>query len=635
MKGISIHKRIASVCITLAIMMSVLVMPINSSAATVPVTVTVTKAGQVVDTMTYEGVTVNAIYTPRNDSNAHEMWDDPVYCCAALVTKFYKAVYGNTVYNLWPGSTPLSDVGTFSKVKTPVVGDIYGNSSHWAIVKQVNGNEVVLFEQNWTWYDDYGCYAKYNRTVNLKKLESDVSFFRYSGADIPVKPVITTDYASQDGVEKSFSWTTGMKTAKSTLNIYKYNSTGTYSSSDLVSSTPNITGGSFKQILQKGHYAAQVINYSASNKSSSSEYKEFYVVGQPLASSVKLGVNSLNMTAGESKSVSSHMLPENTNDILTWSSSDSSVASVSNSGIVTAHRAGAVTITSKAVSGVKAVCTVTVKPKSIQNFKVSSYNTSSITMSWDTVPDISGYRIYRYDEAKKKYVKISDLKSNSFKVSGLSNASSYKFKVRAYRKYKGKNYFGKYSAVLTGYTRPNKVKDLRAETNSASSISLSWTSVYGADAYDVYASADSGKFKKLASVSGSKSSVKLKKLKTGASYAFKIKTVKKLSGVSVYSSNSKKAYATTKPGKVKNFKAQKASNGNITLTWNHVNGAAKYQIYMLNGNKYKRVKTVSSPKTKTKIKNLSANKQYKFKIRAYKKYNGFKYYGKYSSKVKV
>ena len=79
MKGISIHKRIASVCITLAIMMSVLVMPINSSAATVPVTVTVTKAGQVFDTMTYEGVTVNAIYTQRKDSNAHEMWDDPDY----------------------------------------------------------------------------------------------------------------------------------------------------------------------------------------------------------------------------------------------------------------------------------------------------------------------------------------------------------------------------------------------------------------------------------------------------------------------------------------------------------------------------------------------------------------------------
>lgn len=635
MKGISVHKRIASICITLVLMMSALVVPIDIEAATVPVTVNVTKVGQVVDTMTYEGVTVNAIYIPRNDSNASEMWDDPVYCCAALVTKFYRAVYGNTVYNLWPGSTPLSDVGTFSKVKTPAVGDIYGNSSHWAIVKQINGNEVVLFEQNWTWYDDYGCYAKYNRTVNLKKLESDVSFFRYSGADVPVKPVITTDYASQDGIERSFSWTTGTKTAKSTLNIYSYNPNGTYGASNLISSTPNITGGNIKLTVPSGHYSAQVINYSASNNSAASAYKEFYVVGQPLASSVKLGFNSINMTAGESKAVSSHMLPENTNDILTWTSSDNSVAAVSNSGVVTAYKAGVVTITSKAVSGVKAVCTVTVKPKTVTNLKVSGYNTNSITLSWDAVSDISAYRVYRYDNVTKKYVKVADSKSNSYKVSSLDKASNYKFKVRAYRKYNGKNYFGKYSNVLDGYTKPDKVKNLTAQTNSASSISLSWTNVYGADAYYVYGSADGGKFKKLAEVSGNKNSIKLKKLSTGASYTFKIKTVKKFPNISIYSANSKKAYATTKPGKVKNVTANKSSNGNVTLNWKNVNGATKYQIYMLDGKKYKRVKTVSSPKIKTKIKNLPANTKHTFKIRAYKKYGGYKYYGKYSVKIKV
>lgn len=635
MKGISIHKRIASVCITLFLIMSALVVPIDTEAAAVPVTVKVTKVGQVVDTMIYEGVKVNAVYTPRNDSNASEMWDDPVYCCAALIKKFYQAVYGNTVYNLWPGNTPLTDVGSFYKVKTPVVGDIYGNSSHWAIVKQVNGNEVVLFEQNWTWYDDYGCYAKYNRTVNLKKLESDVSFFRYSGADVPVKPVLTTDYASQDGVERNFSWTTGTKTAKSTLNIYNYNSGGTYNSSNLVSSTPNIVGGSIRLTLPKGHYIAQVINYSASNNSTASDFKEFFIVGEPLASSVKLGVNLLTMTAGESKTVSSQMLPLNTNDILTWTSSDNSVAAVSNSGVVTAYRAGSVTITSKAVSGVKAVCIVTVKPKTVTNLKASSYNTSSITLTWDAVPDVSGYRVYKYDSSKKKYVKLADVKSNSFKVSWLSKASGYKFKVRAYRKYGGKNYFGKYSNILNAFTRPDKVKHLSASTKSASSVKLSWTGVYGADAYEVYGSADGSAYTKLAAVSGKKNSVRLKKLKTGASYIFKMKTVKKLSGVSVYSANSKKAYAATKPGKVKKVTANKASNGNVILTWKPVNGATKYQIYMLDGKKYRRVKTVSSPKIKTKIKNLSANKKHTFKIRAYKTYGGYKYYGKYSAKIKV
>ncbi len=634
MKGIKIHKRIASFCITLVLMVTAFAVPISTNAATVPVTVKVTKAGQIVDTMTYEGVKVNAVYIPRNDSNASEMWDDPVYCCAALIKKFYEAVYGCTVYNLWPGSTPLCDNGTFSKVKVPEVGDIYGNSSHWAIVKQINGSEVVLFEQNWTWYDNNGCYAKYNRTVDLNNLESDVSFFRYSGADVPSKPVITTDYASQEGVAKSFSWTTGKKTASSTLNIYSYNSKGTYGSSNLISSTSNIRGGHTSIVLDKGHYTVQVINYSSSNRSAASAFKEFFVVGQPLASSVKLGVKSITVIAGETKTVTSHMLPENTNDILTWTSSDNSIATVSNSGLVTGIKAGTVTITSKAVSGVKAVCTVKVKPKTVKNVKVSSSSKSSITLKWSAVGDISGYRLYMYDSAKKKYVKIADIKTNLYKICGLKWAKKYKFKVRAYKKTNGKGYLGNYSSVLTAYTRPDKARNLTAVTKSASRINLSWTGVYGADGYAVYASADNGKFIKITEVSGKKHSVKLKKLKTGASYIFKVKTIKKISNRSVYSACSNKAYAVTKPGKVKNITAVKDLNGNVTLSWKNVNGASKYKIYMFDGNKYRCVKNVSSPKTKTKIKYLSEGTHI-FKIRAYKIYGGYKYYGKYSSKVSV
>ena len=634
MKGIKIHKRIASVCIALVLMVSAFVVPVSTNAATVPVTVTVTKEGQIVDTMIYDGVKVNAIYIPRNNGNATEMWDDPVYCCAALIKKFYQAVYGCTVYNLWPGSTPLCDYGTFTKVKTPEVGDIYGNSTHWAIVKQINGSEIVLFEQNWTWYDDNGCYAKYNRTIDLNNLESDVSFFRYSGADTPAKPVITTDYASMEGTPKSFSWTTGAKTAYSTLNIYSYNSDGTYNSDNLISSTPNITGGYTSFALAKGHYMAQVINYSSSGRSTAGAYKEFHIAGEPLATSVSLGASSLTVIAGGTKTVRSQMLPENTNDILTWTSSDNSIATVTNSGIVTGIKPGTVTITSKAVSGVKAACTVTVNPKTVTNLRASSYSKTSITLTWDAVGDASGYRLFMYNTAKKKYVKIADLKTNSYKIWGLNWASQYQFKVRAYKQSNGKNYLGKYSSVLTAYTRPDKVKYLTAVTKSASSVKLSWTGVYGADGYAIYASADGGKFTKIATVSGKKHSVNLKKLTTGASYIFKIKTIKKISNTSVYSGCSKKAYATTKPAKVKGVTALKDSDGNVTLSWKQVNGASKYQIYMLDGGRYRLVKNVSSPKVNTKIKYLSGG-THTFKIRVFKLYGGYKYYGKYSTEVKI
>ena len=635
MKGIKLCKRIATACIALVMMVTAFVVPISTDAATIPVTVKVSKAGQVVDSMTFNGVTVQAIYIPRNDNNASEMWDDPVYCCAALVTKFYKAVYGCTVYNLWPGSTPLCDAGYFTKVKTPQVGDIYGNSSHWAIVKQINGSEVVLFEQNWTWYDNNGCYAKYNRTVDLNNLESDVSFFRYSGANIIVKPVITTAYASLENIQKTFTWTKGSDDSTSTLNIYDYNLKGTYNSSNLVSSTTNIMGTSTSLTFPMGHYMAQVINYSPSGGSYTSDFMEFYIVGEPLATSVELGVDSLTVVAGKSKTVSSKMMPENTNDVLTWSSSDNSVATVSNKGVVTGVKAGVATITSKAVSGVKDTCTVTVKPGTVANLRTSSYSKNSIALKWDSVSNVTGYRVFRYDKAEKKYVKIADLKNNSYKLWGLNKASAYKFKVRAYKKTKNKSYVGKYSPVLSAYTRPDKPKYLTADLKSSSTVKLSWTGINGAKNYAVYASADGGNYEIIKTVSGKKHSVKLKKLKSGTAYSFKVKAVKKVSGASVYSGSSKVAYATTNPGKVKGVTAVKNSDGSVALSWKPVNGAAKYQIYMLSGGYYVRVKTVASPKINTTIKNLASKGKHTFKIRAYKLNYGYKYFGKYSDEVKA
>ncbi len=632
MKGISLHRRIVSVCIMLVMMLTAFDIPIYANATTV----TVTKAGQVVDTMTFNGVTVQAIYIPRNDSNVAGMWDDPTYCCAALVTKFYKAVYGCTVYNLWPGDTPLCDDGYFTKIKTPQVGDIYGNSSHWAIVKEINGNEVVLFEQNWTWYDSNGCYAKYNRTVKLNKLDSDVSFFRYSKAYIKAsKPVLTTKYASLQNTEKTFSWTNSTNTAYSTLNIFEYNADGKYNSSNLVSSTPDLKGSSLTLTLPEGHYVAQIINYSSSNEITKSNLREFYIVSEPLATNVTLNKSSITVMTGSTKTIKSTMLPKDTNDILTWTSSDNSIATVSNNGAVTGKSVGVVTITARSVSGLPDTCTVKVKPATVTNLRVSSCNKSSITLSWEKLSKVTGYKVYKYDSSKKKYVKIATVASNSYKLSGLKKASSYKFKVRAYKKTDTKTYVGNYSSVLKAYTRPDKPTHLKARLKSRSTVNLSWTSVYGANSYEIYAQADSGKLTKLKTVSGNKCSASIGKLKRGTTYAFKVKAVKKISGKDISSYSSNAAYVTTTPGKVKGVIAVKDASNNVTLSWKPVNGAAKYQIYMLSGKIYVRVKTVSSPKFKAMIKNLSSSGKHTFKIRAYKESGGYTLYGKYSDAVKA
>ena len=78
---------------------------------------------------------------------------------------------------------------------------------------------------------------------------------------------------------------------------------------------------------------------------------------------VKLNQSSLTLGKGESYSLVSTVLPANAkNKTCTWSTSNSSVATVSNTGKVTAKATGTAVITVKTVNGKTATCKVTVKP---------------------------------------------------------------------------------------------------------------------------------------------------------------------------------------------------------------------------------------------------------------------------------
>ncbi|MGO5087749.1 leucine-rich repeat protein, partial [Oscillospiraceae bacterium LCP25S3_F9] len=78
---------------------------------------------------------------------------------------------------------------------------------------------------------------------------------------------------------------------------------------------------------------------------------------------VKLNQSSLTLGKGESYGLVSTVLPANAkNKTCTWSTSNSSVATVSNTGKVTAKATGTAVITVKTVNGKTATCKVTVKP---------------------------------------------------------------------------------------------------------------------------------------------------------------------------------------------------------------------------------------------------------------------------------
>lgn len=101
-----------------------------------------------------------------------------------------------------------------------------------------------------------------------------------------------------------------------------------------------------------------------------------------LVTSIKLNTTSISWDVGKSGSFTATVSPSNaTNKNVTWKSSNTSVATVSSTGLLKAVGAGTATITCTAAdgSGVTAKCSVTVKAASISGIVLSSTASSIYT----------------------------------------------------------------------------------------------------------------------------------------------------------------------------------------------------------------------------------------------------------------
>lgn len=95
-----------------------------------------------------------------------------------------------------------------------------------------------------------------------------------------------------------------------------------------------------------------------------------------LPSSIKLSKTSATVKEGEIVSITATVSPSNaSNKTVTWTSSNSNIATVSNGNVV-GKKAGTVTITAKTSNGKTASCTVTVTPKEIKTNGITLNKTS-------------------------------------------------------------------------------------------------------------------------------------------------------------------------------------------------------------------------------------------------------------------
>ncbi len=110
----------------------------------------------------------------------------------------------------------------------------------------------------------------------------------------------------------------------------------------------------------------------------------------------------------------------------------------------------------------------------------------SYTLRWKKVAGADGYRVYKYDTAKKRYVFLKDTEENRLSLTGLKPAKTAKYKVRAYVKLGKSTFFAAYSPEFEAITAPAMVKNVKAKKASSSSYTLSWSKVKGAYGYRIF-----------------------------------------------------------------------------------------------------------------------------------------------------
>ncbi len=263
-----------------------------------------------------------------------------------------------------------------------------------------------------------------------------------------------------------------------------------------------------------------------------------------------------------------------------------------------------------------------------------------VKLSWsEAADDVTGYRVYRYDPEQEKYVYLKSTRNRSYTDEDVNSGKTYQYKVRCYWTIGGTNYYGNYSSVVSVTTPPAKVSGVSTAVRSSTYLTLSWDKVSGASGYRIYRyNTDTQAYEKVITLtSGSTVSYKITGLAAAEEYQFKVRAYRKVDGVSTWGSSSAAYKDSTKPGQTKSLKASSKSSA-VTLTWNKVTRASGYQVYRYNSKtkKYEKLATVKGNTTFSyKNTKLKKGTTVKYKVRAYKTYNGTNYYGAFSDIVSI
>ncbi|MFD1405756.1 fibronectin type III domain-containing protein [Robinsoniella peoriensis] len=239
---------------------------------------------------------------------------------------------------------------------------------------------------------------------------------------------------------------------------------------------------------------------------------------------------------------------------------------------------------------------VATTPVQIPYQKVIQTNagTSSVTLQWDKSAGATGYNVYQIESNQEIY--IGKTAANTYTINNLKAGGTYKYKVYPERSAGGYTAVASYgTTVYDVKTVPSSVKNIFTDYGYANikKASIQWERAENANGYEI--ALYSAKNKKIGSTkvinyntnSYTFSNIKKDFYKVKVRAYIQLKTGKKYSSWST-------SYIAIQP----KVEGKKSGTG-IKVSWDKINGATNYTVYISSkrNSGYKKATTTKSTKT--------------------------------------
>ena len=269
------------------------------------------------------------------------------------------------------------------------------------------------------------------------------------------------------------------------------------------------------------------------------------------------------------------------------------------------------------------------------NLKVAEYSNSAIKLTWTKAPDVTGYYVYRSTDGKK-YSKIKTLKASTtaYTNTSLTAGKKYYYSIASYKNTStGAVAIGPKSSAVNALTisssKLSYPSGFAVKEVATDAIKLVWNKSSNASGYYIYRSIDNKNFSKIKALPSSSTSYTNTALYLDTTYYYKIASYVNSNGSIGLSDKSPAVNAKTTSTSV-SFTSKTSTSTTITLNWDYPS-ATGYQIYRLDINTGKYVKIASTSAKSYTDKNLSSDRYYNYKVRAYLVSGGITTYSPYNS----